>query len=324
MSFSFKASRPHVALTVCGLLTLVFHAANLPPTHNSYNANNTTAANLNLQSSIMEREKKLGDGCYHIFLDVGSNIGIHARFLYEPDRYPNSTKAVPAFAREFGYPRDNRMFCIFAFEPNPKFEKRHLDMARAYTAMGWRYTPIMAGASDTNGNITFYHSHFENLENENGFSAVTPKTLYGKDATPRTVRIVRLSSWIQNEIEGREIPKTTIQDISEFMAPKVIMKLDIEGLEFKVFPDLLTSGALCKNIHYLMGEFHFSPGNHNYFPINLTSDGKHVLQNRQAGRQLAQQLLHLVDISENCMTKIALEDDESYATDPYDLPQLPI
>ena len=32
--------------------------------------------------------KRLGDGCYHVFLDVGSNRGVHGRFFYEPELYP--------------------------------------------------------------------------------------------------------------------------------------------------------------------------------------------------------------------------------------------
>jgi len=51
-------------------------------TTNNYNNNKKEGVATTIQQS------KLGDGCYHIFLDVGSNIGIHARFLYEPDRYP--------------------------------------------------------------------------------------------------------------------------------------------------------------------------------------------------------------------------------------------
>lgn len=265
----------------------------------------------------VRRRSKLGDGCYHVFLDIGSNIGIHGRFLYEPDRYPDSRSSVATFAREFGYPRDNRLYCIFAFEPNPKFQKRHQDLERAYNAMGWRYTFVMAGASDTDGNITFFHSHLVNSEKENGFSALTSKTLYGTDATSRTVETVRLASWIQNEIEDRVTP---VQQLNELSKPKVIMKLDIEGLEFKVFPDLLTTGALCKNIHLMMGEFHHAPVNQNAYPINLTSDGKHILRDRTEGKSLAEQMLHLLDISEHCMTKVSLDDDESYPTDPYDLP----
>ena len=115
--------------------------------------------------------------CYHVFLDVGSNIGehmsnctslhpinqnclllfikndmiliyfilynqqwtftgIHARFLYEPDRYPESKSSVKAFANGFGYPRDNWDYCVFSFEPDPKFKQRHLDLEKAY-CHGW-------------------------------------------------------------------------------------------------------------------------------------------------------------------------------------------
>lgn len=277
------------------------------------------------------RKAKLGDGCRHVFLDVGSNIGIHARFLFEPSKYPESSSSVAAFDREFGSPRDNRDYCVFAFEPNPKFERRHLDMQEAYASIGLRYVPIFAGASDADGNFTFYHSAFEKEEWETGFSAVTPKTLYGHDATAKTVPIIRLASWIRDEIQDRLLPddvddgrpRSTTYNAHGNAEPKVIMKLDIEGLEFKVFPDLLLSGALCDNIYFLMGEFHHAPGNHNYYPINLTSDGSQVLGHRKEGEALAHQMLHLLDVTENCMTRFVLDDDESYLTDPHELPGPP-
>ena len=267
----------------------------------------------------VNRRSKLGDGCYHVFLDVGSNIGIHGRFLFEPQKYPDSTSSVATFDREFGSPRDNRLYCVFAFEPNPKFEQRHLDLEKAYRTLGWQYTFIKAGASNIDGNLTFYQSHLVNSTTENGFSALTSKTLYGTDASGRTVQILRLASWIQNEIEDRRIPMQYPKQIHE---PKVVMKLDVEGLEFKVFPDLLTTGALCKNIHLMIGEFHYSPGNNNFYPFNVTEDGKNLLQNRKDGEALAKQMLRLLGISENCMTRVSLDDDEAYATDPHDLPSL--
>eukprot|EP00984_Skeletonema_dohrnii_P022283 scaffold11421_cov77-Skeletonema_dohrnii-CCMP3373.AAC.3 len=155
--------------------------------------------------STNQRQPKLADGCYHVFLDVGANIGIHARFLFEPDLYPDSTTSVAAFAREFGYPRDNRDYCVFAFEPNPKFKQRHHDMEKAFQAMGWRYTPILAGASNADGNFTFFHSAFEKEPWETGFSATASKTLYGHDAIQKNVPIIRLASWIQKEVEGRRL-----------------------------------------------------------------------------------------------------------------------
>lgn len=314
------------------MFTLLFQMGSLERilTSSFQSTENTTGGAMSTPTSSSSyhagrrRQPKLGDGCYHVFLDVGSNIGIHARFLYEPHKYPDSLSSVPAFDREFGSPRDNRDYCVFSFEPNPKFEKRHSELEAAYEAMGWRYKPIMAGASDRDGNFTFFHSYFEDKEWETGFSAFASKTLYGTNATAKTVDTIRLATWIQDEIQDRLIPDTLYSDNAaqglQYSEPKVIMKLDIEGLEFNVFPDLLTTGALCNNIHYLMGEFHHSPGNHNYYPINLTSDGRHVLHHRKEGEQLAHQLLHVVEISETCMTKISLEDDEAYLEDPHEFP----
>lgn len=54
-------------------------------------------------------------GCYHVLLDVGSNIGMHARFLFEPDKFPKSKSSVPKLNEEFGLKRDNRDFCVFSF-----------------------------------------------------------------------------------------------------------------------------------------------------------------------------------------------------------------
>ena len=31
------------------------------------------------------------DGCYHVFVDAGANIGIHTRFLFEPSKFPRSS-----------------------------------------------------------------------------------------------------------------------------------------------------------------------------------------------------------------------------------------
>ena len=41
-------------------------------------------------STTDDHKHKLADGCYHVFLDVGSNIGMHVRFLLEPHKYPKA------------------------------------------------------------------------------------------------------------------------------------------------------------------------------------------------------------------------------------------
>lgn len=101
----------------------------------------------------------LGDGCYHIFLDVGANIGVHSRFLMEPQKYPNATNALKIFESVFGAPdhRDNRDFCLFAFEPNPLHKERFLNFTNAYNNVGWKIFFMAAGVSNKDGEMIFYH-----------------------------------------------------------------------------------------------------------------------------------------------------------------------
>ena len=89
----------------------------------------------------------LADGCYHIYIDGGANIGVHGRFLLEPEKYPDAKEAAGLFDSEFGPPgeRDNRDFCVFEIEANPTHLATLTKKENAYKAMGWRYHVINAG-----------------------------------------------------------------------------------------------------------------------------------------------------------------------------------
>ena len=63
----------------------------------------------------------LGNGCYHVFIDAGSNVGVHGRFLFEPTKYPKSVFA-KKFNVLFGKHWTCQNICVFAFEPNPKHQ----------------------------------------------------------------------------------------------------------------------------------------------------------------------------------------------------------
>ena len=69
------------------------------------------------------------DGCYHIYLDVGSNIGVQVRKLFEPERY-HGAPVHEIFTSQFGSPAKRRMslnggnyLCAVGFEPNSHHTK---------------------------------------------------------------------------------------------------------------------------------------------------------------------------------------------------------
>ncbi len=94
--------------------------------------------------SLTDFEKNFGkennlDGCYHVYLDVGSNIGIQVRKLFEPKLYPDSP-IFPLFDKYFGPLDENRakMVCAVGFEPNPRHTLHLKNIELAHKNCSWR------------------------------------------------------------------------------------------------------------------------------------------------------------------------------------------
>ena len=285
-----------------------------------YDSNNNIRTN--------NRKPKLGDGCKHVFLDVGSNIGVHSRILYEPHLYPkpqlengNFTDRFSSrkfFANRFGKEdeRDNRNICIFAFEPNPLHIKRHKELERAYNALGWRYHFIHGGVGDTSSTITFYHIGKGPKNLERGFTMA--KERCHKKCIPEEVMVYRLSDWIDNEIHDRIIPEDPAENDSPIVEPLVVMKMDIEMSEWIVLPDLITSGVLCRDIDTLLIEVHLLQHKNDY-PIHFAQHNWTLGSNVEA-RKLKEGMFGLVRRNPSCKTELVQGDDEYYGSDGMPLP----
>jgi hypothetical protein len=143
---------------------------------------------------------KLADNCHHVFLDVGSNIGMHNQFLFEPHLHP---KAI--FQRNSGGNPDNRDICAFAFEPNPAHKPRPANLSQACPAMGWRLHIVNAGVSDTNGTSPFCHVDKGGKNYKFGFTAVPNPNEPGR---AEVVPVIRLACFIRQHVQGRKLPAT--------------------------------------------------------------------------------------------------------------------
>lgn len=258
------------------------------------------------------QEQRMGDGCYHIFLDVGANIGVHSRFLFEPFLYPNAKDAINLFNEQFGNSRDNRDFCTFAFEPNPAHISKHQATVRAYNAQGWRHHALNVGVSDEDGTMTFYRNDENGENSEWGFS-VKKLGSPNKEVETVSVPVIRLAKWIETHIIKRSIPTATYGAYKD--GPKVLMKMDIEGMENLVLPDLMFTGAMC-SVDLIFGEFH--PG---FGPLHFP--GHRVnLDDWDAIETFGAALMKVMHSSRNCNTTFLYLDDESYVLDGLPLPSL--
>jgi len=190
----------------------------------------------------------LGNGCRKFFLDVGSNIGIHARFLFEPNLYQPRHPYDNIFDSEFGVNRtqNKEEMCVVAFEPNPRHQKRHLQLATAYARQGWKYRAFYAAVggrpwqSESDNKLDFYLND-NRSNNDWGFSIKKRKAGHVKKVE---VPILDLSRFVLEHI-GRAAVRPT----------RVLMKMDVEGSEFSVLPNMLATGSF-NHIDSMTIEFH--------------------------------------------------------------------
>lgn len=189
--------------------------------------------------SSMASDEPLAKGCSLVYLDIGSNVGVQVRKLFEPHKYPGA-RFLPYFDQYFGnedfrkQPSEITGLCAFGFEANPHFLERLRTVQGAYKAQGWRaefVAPrIVSDVEDRN--ITFYVDHAEGV-NEWG-SSITPWQGTGNMAEV-TVKTLDFASWFEKEI----LPAS----------PKVVLaKMDIEGSEYLVLPRLAKKNLLCESV----------------------------------------------------------------------------
>ena len=104
------------------------------------------------------------DNCYHVYLDVGTNVGIQIRKLFEPSKYPGAS-VHSIFDLNFGT-FENRQregkkdkVCAIGFEPNFQHTADLKKLEKTYNDCGWNVKIFTETAvSDHNGAATFYFS----------------------------------------------------------------------------------------------------------------------------------------------------------------------
>ena len=180
-----------------------------------------------LETQKIVKPKPQFSACKYFYLDVGSNIGVQIRKLYEPRRYP-AAPVLDIFDSEFG--EDRRKVCAIGIEMNPSHSRRlqaleeHYTRKCGYTVKIFRET----AAATHDGFVDFYTDmDRENLE----WGASTVYNWNVSTAGPQKVRAM-------------DIARFLVQEVLPF-AKKVVMKMDIEGAEASVLPRLIALGALC-------------------------------------------------------------------------------
>ena len=223
-------------------------------------------------------------GCKLFYVDVGSNIGVQIRKLYEPSRYP-SAPVIRLFDQYFGMNRSqNKELCVIGIEPNSAHTARLKALERHYVhTCGYPVHILTETAATTyDGEAPFWSDGTAEVL-EWGASLMQD----AKQLRPDTLRMVRaqdFSAFLQREV----MP----------YASTIVMKMDIEGAEHLVLPHMAMRGVLCA-IDSLFMEAHPSMANQTQVDIF----------------QQTVQLVPGVSRAAACKTEFNFVDDETFMHD---------
>jgi hypothetical protein len=238
-----------MAFVMAGVSLLSQQGGGLP----SYLGSEIQKAMISLSSAVeaapSKKNSKLADGCFHVFVDVGGSLGIHARFILEPMWYPDAVNTHNVLDGAFGPPsrRDNRDICTFAFALEPALDnslpQKRLDLQSSYHTMGWTFIPVEANNKTTTL----------------GFAANNEAEIEPGAA---------LARWIQKEIVGRRLPEKVhgnYNATSPNGTGKIVLKLDVPGMEMLLSPRPTLRVTICQAIDLAYGEWTSYRGDDVYY-----------------------------------------------------------
>eukprot|EP01083_Nonionella_stella_P025829 71134_1 len=169
--------------------------------------------------------------CPNIYIDLGSNIGVQIRKIFEPEKYPETSisyvlnKTMKHFAKFLGRDIETRRkhCCVFGFEANPKHEQRLKEIEQCYNLLGWKTHFQIRAVSDIDNEIANIVMANSSDPSNPYLGARMSKYKFGVNMQVHTIDI---ANWIWNLVQHHK-------------PHNILMKMDIEGAEFKALPKML-------------------------------------------------------------------------------------
>lgn len=270
-----------------------------------------------------------GDGCWNVYLDVGSNVGVQIRKLFEPRRYM-AAPAQRVYSRFFGAHAAERRehTCALGIEANPRHAARLRQVQDRYNELGWRtriLTNAAVGTNESSATTFWLDNSHDPLAKGSEWWASTVRTKMqrgnGSQWEHATVQTVNLLEWLRC-ILSRKLPPAPALSGGATMraAPRVVMKLDIEGGEYAVLPPLITQGVLCQ-LDYAWTEVHDGQSQEHGALARAAGLPKQLV----AGgfRRTFRWLMQAASVAPGCRVVVHDDSDESFVQDPFLLPPPP-
>jgi len=232
--------------------------------------------------------------CEYVYLDLGSNIGVQPRKLYEPRCYPmaeNRSMFKQVFPKEA---LANRSVCTFGFEPNLNHVSRLQRVEKRLVSLGAPVRLFIQAAvgGHEKENVTFYT---DNNKRKHEWGATIEKGGVGMGG-----KFARVGSGYRVHVVSLPSILRAFKDYGKIRT--LLIKLDIEGSEYDAASQALLSGVLCsgaKSTHVVMEEHPW------------------ILRGPKPPTHFFQSLAWMASRTEGCTPQITARDDETYLHDTF-------
>jgi hypothetical protein len=280
------------------------HARNIGSQENgslplSLDSNVKTIPKIMHKESMKAARDLLSSGkCKHIYLDLGTNVGIQIRKLFQPLSYPKSYRWTPIWDANFGkydIKTNNRSdVCAFGFEPNPQHNIILKKTEKFYQNHGFNVIMFRETAVSTiQGNATFFRD-LQSQEKFNEWGSSMLDNVVGRNTHPNkssstySVLTLDMAKFVSSEIGTRK---------GITSSSRIVAKMDIEGAEYTVLPAMLAQSDCLCSISYVGMEWHTHHG--------ADVQAPHTDSTMKVFNFITKQIV-------GCRTKIAIIDDETY------------
>jgi hypothetical protein len=276
--------------------------------------------------------------CRHIYMDVGSNVGVQIRKLFEPSKYPKAVATHGVYQRFFGPPEERCGVCAIGVEPNPHHSARLAALQQHLRAagVGVLIFSVAASAADGVAHLALQYADRKDPWQDLGASASEAwrglrRAGNAKELTVpvRAVDLARLVHSVHARLTRQEANagggssgnsgRRSASAHHERTRGKLLMKLDIEGLEFAVLPAMIRSQAFC-TIDALRIEWHTRFWNAKV--AAAAADARNLSLTREVGARAMVEMtegirsrVRALVPATDCRTELIEADDESYMHD---------
>ena len=262
--------------------------------------------------------------CHHFYLDMGTNIGVQIRKLYEPNKYPKA-KLLKVFDDAFGT-ADRCKVCAIGIEPNPTHVEWHGKLQGALRGAGAGVLVITGAAGSNTGVSEFYFDRTSKSDDLGvGASTTAAHGLKNGNVLLEHVQIVDVPKLL-NKLHAHLVFR------GEGKRKGVILaKSDIEGSEYSLLPSLVLTQTFCL-IDYIFAEWHGKKYSRDV--LDIVASERQVQRDR-SGSAPFQKYVSSVHAFFNapfyaffnapfndasCKTRVLEVDDETYVVDGMPLP----